>query len=126
MDGCLCLSHLLTLPLLDQVALDYSLKQESAFTELGLTPKHERFITCFSPLQTKATHHLIHFVSPCTTWPEHFSPTSPGLRGSSSLEVNHEADADPGARNNRLGDGRWNVDTSYVIGLNRTRNIEPH
>ena len=40
--------------LLDQVALDCALKQESAFTELGLTPKQDRFITCFSPLQTKA------------------------------------------------------------------------
>ncbi len=42
------------LRLLDQVALDCALKQESAFTELGLTPKQDRFITCFSPLQTKA------------------------------------------------------------------------
>ena len=29
-------------------------KKESAFTELGLTPEHDRFIACFSPLQTKA------------------------------------------------------------------------
>ena len=29
-------------------------KQESAFTELGLAPKHDRFIACFSPLQAKA------------------------------------------------------------------------
>jgi hypothetical protein len=29
-------------------------KKESAFTELGLTPKHDRLIACFSPLQTKA------------------------------------------------------------------------
>ena len=29
-------------------------KKESAFTELGLTPKHDRFIACYSPLQTKA------------------------------------------------------------------------
>ena len=29
-------------------------KKESAFTELGLTPKHYRLIACFSPLQTKA------------------------------------------------------------------------
>jgi hypothetical protein len=40
--------------LLDQVALGFALKQESAFTELGLTPKHDRFIACCSPLQTKA------------------------------------------------------------------------
>ena len=48
------LSHLLPLLLLDQVALDCAQKQESAFTELGLAPKHDRFIACFSPLQTKA------------------------------------------------------------------------
>jgi hypothetical protein len=42
------------LRLLDQVALDCALKQESAFTELGLTPKNNRLIACFSPLQTKA------------------------------------------------------------------------
>ena len=29
-------------------------KKESAFTELGLIPKHDRLIACFSPLQTKA------------------------------------------------------------------------
>ena len=29
-------------------------KKESAFTELGLAPKNDRFIACFSPLQTKA------------------------------------------------------------------------
>ena len=32
---------------------DCALKQESAFTELGLAPKHDRLIACFSPLQTK-------------------------------------------------------------------------
>ena len=48
------LSHLLPLLLLDQVALDCAQKQESAFTELGLAPKHDRFIACFSPLQAKA------------------------------------------------------------------------
>ena len=48
------LSNLLPLLLLDQVALDCAQKQESAFTELGLAPKHDRFIACFSPLQTKA------------------------------------------------------------------------
>ena len=49
------LSHLLPLlPLLDQVSLDCAQKQESAFTELGLTPKQDRLIACFSPLQTKA------------------------------------------------------------------------
>ncbi len=53
-DGCLCLSHLLPLLLLDQVAVDCAKKKESAFTELGLAPKHDRFIACFSPLQTKA------------------------------------------------------------------------
>ena len=31
-----------------------ALKWESAFTELGLTPEQDRFIACFSPLQTKA------------------------------------------------------------------------
>jgi hypothetical protein len=46
------LSHLL---LLDQVAVDCAQKQESAFTELGLTPKHDRFMAYFSPLQTKAS-----------------------------------------------------------------------
>lgn len=35
---------------------------------------------------------------------------------SGGLRSNHEADADPDARNNRCGDGRWNVDTGYVIG----------
>ena len=34
--------------------------------------------------------------------------------GSSSWEVNHEAD--PGARNNRRGNSPWNVDTGYMIG----------
>ena len=29
-------------------------KKESAFTEIGLVPKHDRLIACFSPLQTKA------------------------------------------------------------------------
>ena len=53
-DGCLCLSHLLPLLLLDQAALDCAQKKESAFTELGLAPEHNRFIACFSPLQTKA------------------------------------------------------------------------
>ena len=53
-DCCLCLSHLLPLLLLDQVAVDCAQKKESAFTELGLAPKHDRFIACFSPLQTKA------------------------------------------------------------------------
>ena len=53
-DGCLCLSHLLPLLLLDQVALDCAQKKESAFIELGLAPEHNRFIACFSPLQTKA------------------------------------------------------------------------
>ena len=50
------LSHLLPLLLLlllDQVALDCAQKEESAFTELGLAPKHNRLVTCFSPLQTK-------------------------------------------------------------------------
>ena len=53
-DGCLCLSHLLPLLLLDQVALECAQKKESAFTELGLAPKNDRFIACISPLQTKA------------------------------------------------------------------------
>ena len=48
------LSHLLLSLLLDQVAVDCAQKQESAFTELGLTPEQDRFIACFSPLQTKA------------------------------------------------------------------------
>ena len=48
------LSHLLPLLLLDQVALHCAKKQESAFTELGLAPEHDRFIACFSPLQTNA------------------------------------------------------------------------
>ena len=29
-------------------------KKESAFTELGLAPENNRFIACFSPLQSKA------------------------------------------------------------------------
>ena len=31
-----------------------AMKWESAFTELGLAPKNNRLIACFSPLQTKA------------------------------------------------------------------------
>ena len=58
---------------------------------------------------------MIHYVSSYTTWPEHFSPI-PAHAGKSSLEVNHEADADPGARNNRRGNSPWNIDTGYVIG----------
>ena len=41
------------LRLLDQVALDCALKQESAFTELGLTTEHNWFIACNGPLKTK-------------------------------------------------------------------------
>ena len=48
------LSHLLPLLLLDQVAVDCAKKKESAFAELGRAPKNDRFIACFSPLQTKA------------------------------------------------------------------------
>jgi hypothetical protein len=55
MDGHWCLSHLLQLLLLDQIAVDCAKKQKSAFTKLRLTPKHDRFMAYFSPLQTKAS-----------------------------------------------------------------------
>ena len=43
----------------------------------------------------------------------------PPFRG--GLRSKYEADADPGARNNRRGNHPWNVDTGYVIGAVRQR-----
>ena len=40
--------------MLDHTAVNCAQKQESATTELGLTPEYDRFIACFRPLQTKA------------------------------------------------------------------------
>ena len=48
------------------------------------------------------------------------------FQGGFSLRSNHEADVDPGTRNNRRGNSPWNVNTGYVIGLNTMRNTEPH